>query len=259
MQKLLLNFILFLAISGAINAQRIEITGVLNDKLGKVVDAHIVNKTSNQGTFSKLNGEFSIKVKPNDILEITSVQHHTKEIVFSNELLQNNKLTIFLYLRDYLLEEVEVKRTDLSGLLTTDAKNIGKSDRQEMMENLGFNPFPKKMSKIDREIKTAYAGGVQIGLGAMVSLDYLINSMSGRIDMLEKQKKLLENEKKLQYIENTYRNYITKNLKIDSLDVARFIFFSHFDNKFEESYNGGDVKIISFLKKQAVLFKKDSL
>ncbi|AUC15166.1 hypothetical protein BTO06_08450 [Tenacibaculum sp. SZ-18] len=259
MQKLLLNFILTLSISSAINAQRIEVSGTLNDKLGKVADAHIVNKTSNQGTFSKLNGEFSLKVKPNDIIEITSVQHHTKEIVFNNTLLLNNKLDIFLYLRDYLLEEVEIKRTDLSGLLTTDAKTIGKSDRQEMMENLGLNPFPKKMSKIDREIKTAYAGGVQIGLGAIVSLDYLINSMSGRIEMLEKQKKLLENEKKLKYIENTYRNYITNNLKIDSLDVARFIFFSHFDKQFQESYNGGDVKIISFLKKQAVLFKKDSL
>ena len=259
MQKLLLNFIFILSISSALNAQRIEITGILTDKLGKVADAHIINTTSKKGTFSAINGEFKIKVQSNDVLEISSVQHHIQKITITDSLINNKNLEVFLYLRDYLLEEVEVKKTELTGSLLSDSKSIGKSDRQEVMENLGFNPFPKKLSKIDREIKTAYAGGIQIGLGAMVSLDYIINSMSGRIDMLENQKKLLENEKKLQYIEKTYRHFITKSLKIDSLDVSRFIYISHFDKKFNESFNGGDVKIISFLKEQAVLFKKDSL
>ncbi|MFY7670975.1 hypothetical protein ACOSP6_07770 [Tenacibaculum sp. MEBiC06402] len=257
MRKLLLNILLFS--SFLIHAQRIEITGVLTDKLGKVVDAHIVNTTTNNGTFSLLNGEFKIKVQTDDILEISSVQHHNIKITITNTEINTGKLKVFLYTKDYLLDEVEVKKTDLTGRLLTDSKSIGKSERQEVMENLGFNPFPKKLSKIDREIKTAYAGGVQIGLGAMVSLDYIINSMSGRIDMLEKQKKLLENEKKLKYIELTYKHFITKSLNIDSSNVSRFIYFSHFDKKFNESFNGEDIKIISFLKEQAVLFKKDSL
>ncbi|CAL2086926.1 carboxypeptidase-like regulatory domain-containing protein [Tenacibaculum sp. 190524A05c] len=259
MQKLLLKTLLLSIFCSSVYAQRIEISGVLTDKLGNIADAHIVNKTTKQGTFSKLNGEFKIKVQPDDVIVISSVQHHNQTFTYSKSALTNNQLKIFLYLKDYLLEEVEVKKTDLQGILSNDSKSIGKSNRQEVMENLGFDPFPKKMSKIDREIKTAYAGGVQIGLGAMVSLDYIINSMSGRIDMLEKQKKLLENEKKLKYMEYTYRHFITKSLNIDSSQVARFLYFSHFDTKFNESFNGGDIKIIHFLKEQAVLFKKDSL
>ncbi len=259
MQKLLLSTIIFFLLSFSLNAQRIEISGIITDKLGNVADAHIINKTTQQGTFSSLNGEFKIKVQPDDIIEISSVQHHNQKFVYSKSILTNNELKIFLYLKDYLLEEVEVKKTELQGILSNDSKSIGKSNRQEVMENLGFDPFPKKLSKIDREIKTAYAGGVQIGLGAMVSLDYIINSMSGRIDMLEKQKKLLENEKKLKYMEYTYRHFITKSLKIDSSEVARFLYFSHFDTNFNESFNGGDIKIIHFLKEQALLFKRDSL
>lgn len=244
MQKLLLNIFFFILIP--LNAQRIEISGVLTDKLGNVTDVHIINKTSQQGTFSGLNGEFKLEVKLGDILEITSVQHHNQKIIYSESILTDHKLKVFLYLKDYLLDEIEIKKTELLGMLSNDSKSIGKSDRQEIMENLGFNAFPKKMSKIDREIKTAYAGGVQIGLGAMVSLDYIINSMSGRIDKLEKQKKLLENDKKLKYLEHTYRHYITKSLHIDSSKVARFLYFSHFDQKFDESFNGGDIKIIFF-------------
>lgn len=259
MQKLVFTFLLIVLFPELSQAQRIEIFGILNDKIGPVADAHIVNKTSNEGTFSRGNGKFSIHIKPGDFIEITTVQHHTKIFEFQKDLLHDKKLEIFLYIKDYLLEEVTIQKTDLSGIISNDAKRIQKSDHQKLMEQLGFNPFPKKTSKIDREIFTAYGGGIKLGLGTMVSLDYIINSISGRIDLLEKQRKILENEKKLKYIENTFKYYIVKSLKIDSSHVSRFIYISHFDKKFEESFKGGDLKIIQFLKEQAVLFKKDSL
>ncbi|WP_299677989.1 hypothetical protein [uncultured Tenacibaculum sp.] len=255
MQKLLLYLILLFSILSYSQNKRIEISGTLSDSAGKVVDAHIINVTSKQGTFSDEDGNFVIPVKLGDELKITSIQHKEENLIVANVIIKNKRLDLTLFLKDYLLEEVEVKKTYLSGHLGTDSKGIKKSDKQAVMENLGFNPFPKKLSRIEREIKTAYAGGMQFGLATTVSLDYIINSASGRIDMLEQQKELLDNESRLQELKATYKNYIINNLKIDSTQLSRFLYFSHFDNEFKIVYKKGGVELIEFLKKQAQLFK----
>ncbi|CAM1343727.1 peptidase associated/transthyretin-like domain-containing protein [Tenacibaculum amylolyticum] len=256
-----ITLLLFLFLTTCIFAQRISITGTLSDKLGKVVNAHIVNTTNQQGTFSDDEGNFSIKVQLNDVLEITSVQHHTQKITIANIIIKHKKLTVYLHLKDYLLNEVEVKKTDLSGTLTTDAAEIKKSKREEVMENLGLNPFAKKLSPIERKIHTATDGGLfkYYVFAATLSVDNIINAVSGRTKKLKNEKKLLDNETKLKAIENTYSDYINNDLKIDANDISRFIYFAHFDKGFEEAYTNGDIAIIKFLKQQALLFKKDTV
>ncbi|CAM1343729.1 carboxypeptidase-like regulatory domain-containing protein [Tenacibaculum amylolyticum] len=251
MQKLLLYLILITTFQSF--GQRIEITGTLSDKTGKIINAHIVNITSQQGTFSDDNGNFSIKVQLNDELKITSVQHHTKNITVANVFLKQKKIDIQLHLKDYLLDEVEIKRTNLSGILTSDIKGAKETKREEVMKNLGFNPYVKKKSQIEREI---YGASTSAGL---IPLDLIINTFSGRMAMLKKKKMLLENEQKMQAIERKYRSHITLQLKIDSTDVARFIYFVHQHKDFKKIYQKGDFDLIPFLKEQALLFKKDSL
>lgn len=255
------TLLLFLLFTNYVIAQRVTITGTLSDKLGKVVNAHIVNITNQQGTFSNEEGTFNIKAQLNDVLEISSVQHHTQKITIANIILKHKKVTVYLHLKDYLLNEIEVKKTDLSGILTTDASGVKKSKRQEVMENLGLDPFAKKLSPIDRKIHTATGGGLfkYYLFAATISVDNIINAVSGRTKKLKDEKKLLDNEKKLKVIEDTYSEYINKDLKIDANDISRFIYFSHFDKGFEEAYTNGDIAIIKFLKQQALLFKKDSL
>ncbi len=255
MQKLVLYLILFSSLISYSQHKRIEITGTLSDKLGKVVDAHVINTTSKQGTFTNSNGDYTIPAKLGDEIKITSIQHHDLTIVVAGIHIKSKKLDVVVNLKEYILDEVEVKKTYLSGSLGTDIKEIKKSDKQTLMENLGFNPFPKRLSKIEREIKTAYAGGMKFGLATTVSLDYIINSASGRIDKLEKQKELLDNDRRLELLESTYKNYLINDLKIDSIELPRFLYFSHFDNDFITAYEKGGIVLIEFLKKQAQLFK----
>jgi len=253
----LLLFLFLLCISCLSNAQghRKEIGGSISDKLGYVINAHIINTSAKLGAFSNDNGEFIIKAKIGDEIQITSIQHHTLNVIVTEHDIKTNRLDFKIHLKEYVLEEIEVKKTDLSGVLSADAGNIRKSDREKVMDNLGFNPHPKRLTKIEREIKTAYAGGIQLGLGALVSLDYLINSMSGRIDMLEKQKKLLDNEERLVYLKDIHKNYITGQLKIDSTDVSRFLYFCHLDKNFNTVYYQTEFEMMNFLEKQAKLFK----
>lgn len=246
MQKLLLFFSLFLL--SKTYSQRIEISGTLTDKLGSVINAHIINKTSKQGTFSDEKGNFYIKVQLEDELEITSIEHHTKQIIIPNIILKTKELAIQLHSKEYVLEEVEVKKTNLLGSISSDTQTIKKSEDEKLMEDLGFDPYAKKLEKIDREIYTATssAGGVP--------LDYFLNVVSGRMKKLKKRKKVLENEKKMQTIENDYKDYIIHHLDIDSTEVARFIYFTHFDKDFQTNFEIGSSKMFTFLKEQAKIY-----
>ncbi len=251
MQKLLL-FYLFIQVNLCFSQdKRIEVIGSLSDKIGQVVNAHILNKTSKKGTFSDDNGSYTIKVKLGDELEITSIQHHTQKITIANIIIKTKKLNISLHLKDYLLDEVAIKKTELSGILIADSKNIKRSDREKVMENLGFNPHVKKIPQIDRKIYTASSSA------GLIPLDLIINTITGRIGLLKKEKKLLEKEQKMKVIENLYGKLIIQQLKIDSTEVARFIYFAHFDKNFDKAFKSNDLKLINFLQKQAELFKKE--
>lgn len=250
MQKLLLLLSFSMFFLGFSQYKSIEIYGTLSDQIGKVVNAHIINKTSKQGTFSDDNGNFSIKASLNDKIEITSIQHHTEERIIANITLKTKELIVMLHLKDYLLEEVTIKKTNLTGLLIADSKNTQKSDREKVMTNLGFNPHAKKIPQIDRKIHTATSSA------GLIPLDFIINTFTGRIKNLKKEKKLLENEHTLKTIENLHGKLIIQQLGIDSIDISRFIYFSHFDKNFMKAYNDNDLKLIEFLQQQAILFKK---
>ncbi|WP_442266365.1 hypothetical protein ACSIGC_01225 [Tenacibaculum sp. ZS6-P6] len=250
MQKLLLYLISLISFLSYSQSKRIEISGSLSDTTGKVVNAHIINTTSKQGTFSDENGNFVLPVKLGDELKITSIQHEEENLIIANVIIKNKRLELVLILKDYLLEEVEVKKTYLSGTIGTDAKIIKKSEEQLLMEKLGFNPFPKKIPQIDREIFTASSSA------GPVPLDLIINTLSGRIAKLKKKKKLLENEQKMDAIEKTHKMYIIHQLKIDSTDLSRFIYFCHLDSDFKKISKSNEFGMIEFLQKQAKLFKK---
>lgn len=250
MQKLLPFFFFTITFYGVSQNTSIEISGSLSDRIGEVVNAHILNKTSKKGSFSDDEGNFSIKVSLNDEIEITSVQHHTVNITVSNDIITNRELIVQLHLKDYLLEEVEVKKTDLSGVLVSDSKNIGISDREKIMQNLGFNPHPKKISQIDRKLITASSSGA-----GLVSLDLVINTLSGRLKKLKEEKNVIESDQKMQFIKDTYGKMIVQEFGIDSLELSRFVYFSHFDKNFNKAYHSSELVFIEFLQQQATLFK----
>ncbi len=80
-------------------------------------------------------------------LEITSIQHHTEKPTVANITTIKQKTSYTIAFKEYLSEEVKVKKTQLSGALTADVKEVKKSKHIGVMENLGFNPYPKKCQK----------------------------------------------------------------------------------------------------------------
>lgn len=118
--KYKITILIILLSSTYIFSQDINVQGTLRDPLGPVINAHIINLNSKNGTFSDGSGKFTIKGKLGQKLQITSIQHHELIITIDEQMIQSKTIDIKLYLRDYVLEEVEIKRRTLFGLLKRD-------------------------------------------------------------------------------------------------------------------------------------------
>lgn len=119
--------LLIVFLSTCVFAQRTQITGVISDNLGIVDNAHVVNVTSMEGTFSDEKGYFTINAQLGDILQITSIQHYNKNIKVSSISMGRKKINILLEIQEQVLEEIEVKKTELIQTLSADAKKTPKN------------------------------------------------------------------------------------------------------------------------------------
>ena len=95
-----------------------DITGVVKDEMGiPVVGANVVISRTKKGTITDLNGNFSLKVAPKDIIEISYLGYVTQRIRVSAQ----NSLNIVLQEDAKALNEVvvvgygTVKKSDLTG------------------------------------------------------------------------------------------------------------------------------------------------
>ncbi len=99
--------------SVAISQETITLQGFLKDVTGTVMNVHVFNTTSKKGTITNDKGEFTIQVVLDDQIEMTSIQHHKKTILITQEILNNRKIEVEILLRDNLLKEVEVTNGNL--------------------------------------------------------------------------------------------------------------------------------------------------
>ena len=84
---------------------------------------HVINKTSNKGTTSNAYGEFQMPVKLNDTLLFSAIQFKDKMILISAKEIKAQKLIITLRARINELDEVELKKHNLTGILKNDVEN----------------------------------------------------------------------------------------------------------------------------------------
>ncbi|MFY7670976.1 carboxypeptidase-like regulatory domain-containing protein [Tenacibaculum sp. MEBiC06402] len=114
-KNILLFILLFILKFNYLLGQEVMIYGKIEDQTGSIENANILNKETNEGAFSDENGMFSIKASFGQKLEISSVQHHTKIIRITKDILLSKIVTIQLRLKDNLLEEVTVSNKKLFG------------------------------------------------------------------------------------------------------------------------------------------------
>lgn len=215
-----------------------------NDSIvnGKVVSEssllegiHVINLSKQNGAVTDSRGYFKIKAKVSDTLQFSAInlkatRYVLKENDFSNDL---------------VLIKMESLITELKEIAIINYKNIN-------AVALGIIPANQK-SYTPAERKLAAAGDFKwyspllIPLGGM-SVDGLINSISGRTTMLKKElvverKEMLQAET-LDYFE---RKYFVETLKIPDEYVDGFLFYIVEKEKFVNAMKDKNKTMASFV------------
>lgn len=108
--------------SGAVSQQERRITGVVVDDINEpVIGANVVVKGSTIGSITDIDGNFSLEVPVNAVLQISYIGYVSTEISVGNQ----NSLTVVLHEDSKAIEEVvvigygSVKKSDLTGAVSS--------------------------------------------------------------------------------------------------------------------------------------------
>ena len=219
---IILLLLFFVQISFGQIALSKEINGQILEQSTPVEGVNVINNTSQINSVSDINGMFSILVKEGDVLVFSSVNLNPLKHRITPEDVKSNLLQI----------KMTVKEMELKEVIVNENSNIN-------AENLGIIPHgQKKYTPAERKIYTANS---TVG-------DKLLNSISGRTAMLEKEAVVEKKEvlfRKMEYLFD--EAYYTERLKIPLEYLKGFQLYCVDNAEFAVSLNSKNKTMSMFL------------
>jgi len=229
-----LLFTLFIFTTLQLFSQK-TIYGTITDSLGVVKNAHIINLSSKIGAFSNENGEFSIKGIVGDSLRISSVQHKTTiRFVTNINLKKGKKMMISLTYKVYTLDEIVLKKHNLTGILGIDNKKVPINKKDSLLRlTMDFSNINMKVKEADDyidkrvrppKVKTAHTIDGGFGGGAIAFIPFK-NADAKLRKKLAKQTAFPN-----KILKELGANFFFKDLKIPKEKYINFITFCMYKN-----------------------------
>lgn len=227
------------------NSQKFTGT-IVADSIAEI-QVNIVNYTNKSGTVNNASGEFSIRASEGDTVIFSSVKYEPFTVEVTSEMLQkkNNQIVLFLMVNE--LEEVNISSLTLTRDLLADANNM---ELQPILsaQDLGI-PIrtAPRLTVEERRLYTAGSGG-PIGV--------LIDVLSGRMEMLKRQKEYADLELLIQQSKHLVpNNFFVEILNIDPTLVDDFLYFCSNQEEFKETVNQKDPFVmIDFFRNQKTAY-----
>lgn len=195
--------------------------GKVTSESSNLEDIHVINRSQKKATISSQGGYFTIKAKVLDTIifsavHLKAVQHIVKKEDFG---------------QDLLFVKMEVLETTLDEVTLTQYKNIN-------AVSLGIVPANQKTyTPAERRLYTATGGGNTYGLSTSVSLDGVINGISGRTKMLKRELEIEKKEFLLESVRLDFNdNYFTETLNIPKDYIDGFLYYLIENRNFVSTY-----------------------
>ncbi|MFD2551884.1 carboxypeptidase-like regulatory domain-containing protein [Bizionia sediminis] len=252
--KHLLFIFSFVLLSGSImgqNMKRVLVAGIVvasNDVEGVT----IFNVSSNKGAVADINGNFTLEVAVNDILEVSALQYETRRVTITEHVITEKKLRLFLVEALNTLSEVLLLPEKLTGVLLADI-NDAKVQRAIAMNfgNLGYLEFGEdpytKPENIATDPGVFYNG---INFASILGINKWLNGPLKKTSLQQ-----LRNQRPLDLADIYTTAYIHETYSIPENQVEAFIAFclaQGFDASLLEVTQ--DMQRMEFLQKHSELF-----
>jgi hypothetical protein len=196
--------------------------GKITSQIKELNDVYVANLRSESTTTTDKNGNFSMFIIVGDTLQFSGLQIVTKKVVITENDIVKQLYVVSLEAKVNPLDEVEIKQyKDINAV------------------SLGILQKPAKVyTPAERKLKAATDLDGKIGFGGAMSIDPLLNWMSGRTTMLKKELAVEKKEKLLQKIEYLFKEeYFIENLKIPKDYLRGFWYYAIDDTKLVAALN----------------------
>jgi hypothetical protein len=228
----IISFLIFL-ISFYSNAQNDSILkGKVTSESSNLEGIHVINRSTETGVVTTDGGYFTIKAKASDTIVFSAV--HLKAVVYFVKEEDFNENLLFVNMESMISE--------LNEVVLTEYKNIN-------AVALGIVPAnQKRYTSAERKLYTAKGGGNRYGLSTSVSLDGILNGISGRTKMLKKELEIESKEMLQEKISDYFqRDYLKNTLKIPEDYIDGFVFYIVEDRRFKESMKNENKTMATFI------------
>ncbi len=194
-----------------------EIDGRILNTLEDVDGISVVNRNTGRATVTNTLGAFKITVRRGDTLELRAVQFHPEQVFITQKVLEKAKVEVFMTSILNALDEVKISNSYLTGEIKKDAVTTG-LDPKKINNNLDKN---NPIASEYRRLHTATSRpSDQVGRNNLrfdLSLDRIINTLSGKTKRLKKAVAQMEFEQKVEKL----RNYYADRLFVETLNIPQ--------------------------------------
>ena len=273
-----LTYLLFICAIIQTQAQekRVVISGLIISDVKSKYNIHILNLNSKKGTISNSAGKFRIPVKVNDTLLLSGIQFYKKEILITNTIITNGRITVTLFQKINELDEVELRAHNLSGNLITDAKNVKDSISKVNPMALDFSmidfsiPVINDIDEIDRmkppDPNNLTNPNIPVGGNLLGLLSFVLDPLMDEIVKIGQRKRRLKHEKYLyekevikspdNIVNDLGESFFIETLKIPREKIDDFI--EHCDSKgiIDFYINNRMIEVIDILIEESKNYNK---
>ena len=212
------------------------IKGKVVVKDAMVEGIRVVNLVSEKEVLTDSKGEFSIMVKPEDLL-VFSASHldHMRKFI-EEEDYKAQLITVEMTSKVTELDEVEVRNYS-----NINAVSLGILSKPAKI----YTPAERRLQTATGLYPTANVGPM---MGGSIGLDPLFNLISGRTAMLKKEAEVEKKEFLLHKLSSLYdEDYYTEKLKIKKESIKGFQYYTIYNERFIEALNAKNKILVTFL------------
>ncbi len=188
------------------------INGIVSSDSIAIENVHIINISTKRGTISNKFGEFKISVKINDTINFSNIQFENKTIIINKNTLEDGFIIVQLFQKTNKLKEVMVMQSN----------NMAKSLGLPNADKIPLNKLERNLNYYSQESLAVVI--LATLLGQQGGIDDIYNIISGNRKRDRKLKKLIDEDKKLEFNQEyiqIIRDYFKDDFFLNTLKIPK--------------------------------------
>ena len=215
--------------------QKVSGTIINDNTLLPITNANIINVNKVKGVVTNASGYFELEVSVSDTLHISILGYQSLRVRVTNDWLKNGTAKILMTEKAIALEEVVVKKYDLTGYLEVDSKLI--PEKENYRYSISGLPTAYEAGESSPNAFTRVLGSI------FNPADMLYNFFGKKPKELKKLKSMKKDDTVRTLLESKFdREMISVLLGVDKKEIAEILQRCNYSESFIQTAN--DLQIL---------------